>query len=207
MLNTEFNKIYLINLGRSVERLKEVSKECARVGVKFERVSAIDGWKENLTVSKKGPEGWTSGARGLLQTTIKIIEDAIEKDYKSIMILEDDVKFMTNADLVFNFCMKSIEKLDPEWNFIHLNYKDIVPSKWVAPGTKRLNGSWCCQAYGIQSNIYKIYLERLKQELKPIDQITAELHKEKQKSYGPSAPIVYHRTGQFSDLRDEIVGY
>jgi hypothetical protein len=91
--------------------------------------------------------------------------------------------------------------------FIFEDDVNVFQSVWINTGVKQLNGAYLCQAYGINSHMFKPYLEELKKEDGPIDHVTKGFHTSRRNSYGPTAQIVSHDQGSFSYLRDQIVNY
>lgn len=111
-LNDHFSKIFCINLDKRTERYEECLKEFKKINIEVERISAIDGkpiFKEGLHKN--------AGAYGLMLTNIKIFENAIQNNYKNILILEDDVKFNDNFNEIFN---EKIKSLPDNWDLLYL---------------------------------------------------------------------------------------
>ena len=116
-LNDFFDHIYLINLDRRTDRYADCLTEFEKLGITVERVSAIDGspiFKHGLNVN--------AGNYGLLLTQKKILQDAIDNNYKNFLMLEDDVIFIDGTtDYFFN----KIEALPEDWDFLYLGGNNI----------------------------------------------------------------------------------
>ena len=205
MLNEFFDKAYLINLPQSTDRLKRAIINCERVGIEFELIEAIDGTNEEVIINGKQHEGWNKNAAALSLTTLKIIKDAKEKGYKNIFIMEDDIDFIKSK---FNLILtRALSALPEDWDFFHLNVKNETKPLWVSNCLIKLGGAWCCQAYGVNSSMYDIYISELDKCIMPIDEITKNLHKSRGKSYATLPSIVVHHRGNFSTLREKNVEY
>lgn len=205
MLNEFFDKVYLINLPQSKDRLERAIVNCKRVGIEFELISAIDGKSEEVVINGKEHDGWNRNAAALSLTTLKIIKNAKEKGYKNIFIMEDDVDFIQNR---FNLILtRALSGLPEDWDFIHLNVTNETEPLWISNGLIKLGGAWCCQAYGINSSMYDIYISELDKCMMPIDEITRDLHKSRGKSYATLPSIVVHHEGNYSTLREKNVEY
>lgn len=205
MLNEFFDKVYLINLPQSTDRLERAIINCERVGVEFELVSAIDGTNEEVIINGKQHEGWNKNAAALSLTTLNIIKNAKEKGYKNIFIMEDDVDFIQNR---FNLILtRALSGLPEDWDFFHLNVTNETEPLWVSNCLIKLGGAWCCQAYGINSSMYDIYISELDKHMMPIDEITRDLHKSRGNSYATIPSIVVHHEGNYSTLRERNVEY
>lgn len=207
--NEYFDKVYVINLKDSTERLEGFKKEADRVNLVFERVEAIHGSNPDVEFNGEENEGWNRNAAALAKTTLGIVKDAKEKGYKRILIFEDD-SFMVpmNFNSIFRRAVRHLpSKEEGGWDFFHLNTYDEYPSRWVAPCLIKLAGAWCCQAYGIDEQVYDEYIRRLEKFDMPIDNMTLLIHKEREMSYATRPSIVTHRIGRYSTLRDNIVQY
>jgi len=206
-LNDFFDKVYVINLDADTERLATATSELGRVEVAFERIAAMSG--EDVPEENKIPEeeqihGWNDNAVALTLKTIEILEDAKANGYEKIFIFEDDVRCTTNFQGLFGAL---VDNLPEEWDFIHLNANNIEKPEHIAPCVVKLKRAICCQAYGIHQDVYDVYLEKLRGMTKPIDEHTADIHGEREKSYGCSVNAVYHVGYQYSSLRNQIVNY
>lgn len=207
--NAFFDKVYVINLARDKVRLANFKSEAERVGIKASRVAAISGKDKRVVFNGTPSDGWNRNAAALALTTLNLIKNAKEKGYKRIFIFEDDA-YMAHCGFQTIF-RKATSVLPPErkggWDFLHLNSLDKKPSEWYGSGLNKLGGAWCCQAYAINEQVYDAYIEKLEKFDKPIDQMTMELHEERDKSFSTLPHIVYHKTFMPSSLRGRIVDY
>ena len=104
MINTIFDKTYLINLDRRTDRLAGITQLTEQFDFEFTRVSAVDG--ETLVEGENGVPVFTDDQKTYLRfnknsyalnlTVINILKEAIKKKYKSILICEDDLRFKEN---------------------------------------------------------------------------------------------------------------
>lgn len=208
-LNEFFDKVYVINLAKDKVRLANFKLEAVRTGVVATRVAAISGKDKRVIFNGTEHEGWNKNAAALAFTTLKLIKNAKEKGYKRIFIFEDD-SYMTHCNFqsIFRKAQKSLfKRTKGNWDFLHFNSFDEHPSEWVGACLKKLGGAWCCQAYGINEDVYDAYIEKLEKFDKPIDQMTMELHRDRSKSYVTHPHIVYHMTNRPSSLREKVVQY
>lgn len=201
MTNTLFDHVYMINLDDQVERYESAKAECEKHNIVFERISAIKG-SDSLPFNGVPSEGWNTNAAGLCMTTINIIEDAKAKGYKKILILEDDVRFLSNYDMLIS----NLKGAPEDWEFLNLASNHKIMPTYYAQGLYTLSGAICCQAYGVSDKMYDVYLAELRKYAKPIDEVAAELHK-RGKSYCSIVNLVYHEKNKYSTLREKIVNY
>jgi len=203
MFQEYFDKVWVINLAKSKDRLEEFSKQAESIGLEYERFPAYDGHKNKLKIKSNNKyPGWNQGAAGLVRTTIKIIQDAKKNGYKNVMIFEDDAVFHGKTSETVSQLMSKVK----EWELIHFCTKHIRPPKWVGRNTARIKSAWRCQAYAINESIYDEMLRLLNKMDKPLDVITAYDIHPKGNSYCPIVNAVDHPMN-YSTIRQKEVDY
>lgn len=127
----------------------------------------------------------TPGAFGHLHSFIKIINDAIQKKYKKILILEPDIYFDKNFDhIVEKYLVKDYKLLylgasQHDWKFIDNNYGTLMKQGYYHP-----NNTCGTFAIAIDSSIFKECLDIFKEKKNPTDVSLYELQlKYKNQSY------------------------
>lgn len=111
------DKVFIINLERRTDRKQQTSKELERVGIKNyeffpaiepKNLTVIEKWNPNFL--KKRPK-WLEnksieyynkyrlGALGCLMSHAAVIDIALKRNYKRILILEDDIFFKTEKKI------------------------------------------------------------------------------------------------------------
>ena len=127
-MNNYVDNIYLINMDRDIDRLKKVTKECDKVNVKFEKFSGIKvlDLSKNI-IDKYIPEETqkygTDGMIGCGLSHLFIWQDAIQKNYKNILVLEDDVQFTDDFN---KYLINVMEELPKDYDILYLGYKDSI---------------------------------------------------------------------------------
>ena len=112
----------------------------------------------------------TPGAFGHIHSFIKILTDAIEKNYKKILILEPDIYFDKNFDhIVEKYLIKEYKLLylgasQHLWKPIDDNYSHLFKQGYYYAHNT-------CGTYGLglDHTIFKEYLEKLKELKDPSD--------------------------------------
>lgn len=162
LVNINWDKIFIINLERRIDRKLNMIKMFQLANIKeYEFIDGVDGTKQpiidkfnNLKSSGK-TKIITSGHFACLLSHIKAIEEAKTRGYKSIMILEDDV-FLSND---FIYCINNIKI--PPYDMVYLggiiNKKKLFFSHWVS-NTKNILGAY---GYILTSNLYDYVLKEL----------------------------------------------
>jgi GR25 family glycosyltransferase involved in LPS biosynthesis len=127
-MNNYVDNVYLINMDKDIDRLKKITKECNKVNIKFEKFSGIkvtDLSQKILDkyipkeIQKYGPDGMI----GCGLSHLFIWEDAVNKNYKNILVLEDDVYFTDD----FNEYLQNVmEEVPDDYDILYLGYKDSI---------------------------------------------------------------------------------
>ena len=120
LINTYFDRIFIINLKRRPDRKEQMIKKLASVGIdNYEFIEAIDGTQEPCISAYRirSRMGFFEppGAFGVLYSAMKVLVWSKMKKYKRIMILEDDAIFHRNFVSIFNNKVNSI----PEWVLLY----------------------------------------------------------------------------------------
>ncbi len=111
-LNDFFEKIYCINLDTRLDKWNECEKEFNKLNIQVERFPAINGnpiFKQGMNL--------TAGAYGLMLTHQEIMIEVALKNYKNVLILEDDVTFIDNF---YNYFFEKIKSLPEDWDLLYL---------------------------------------------------------------------------------------
>ena len=111
-LNDFFDKIYCINLDSRTDKWTECEIEFNKLNINVERFSAVNG-APLFTVGSN----LTAGAFGLMLTHQEIIREVINKNYKNVLILEDDVTFI---DYFYKYFFYEIKLLPEDWDLLYL---------------------------------------------------------------------------------------
>ena len=214
MIDKLVDKVFLINTKNATDRMESMSKHLGELDIKFNRVEAVPtdlledvDKSEHENIDPRFTEGWNINAKSLLETTRGIIKESIDNDYDKILILEDDAFFQNyekGVDMLSGFLEKCTY-----WDFIHLNYLNTSYFGFTQYNgiLKLTQGCFCCQAYLINKNVMKAYLEELDKCDKPIDHTTRKLHKTRKRSFVVNQKMVTHTPGNYSTIRERIVEY
>ena len=129
--------IYLVNLKRREDKLKNAFSQFELVGLEgVTVVEAIDGYALQL---KSPIRQLSPGMLGCYQTHEKIIKQALEQGFTSIVVFEDDIQFIPAANEMMEVAFSTIPE---DWNFVYLganeyggllDFKKRVSENWVVP--------------------------------------------------------------------------
>src|SRR5687768_12535151 len=94
-----FDEIYVINLAKRTDRLLAIAEVMEEYDIPFKRIQAI--------------ENEVNGAEGLRDTMAFIFENALAKNYKNILVFEDDAMPVVGKNVV-DETMNAVVKQLPE---------------------------------------------------------------------------------------------
>ncbi|CAL1530548.1 unnamed protein product [Lymnaea stagnalis] len=133
-----FDEIYMINLKRRPARRSRMMKAFDYLGIDAKIVDAVDGKELNDTFLEKSGikmlpgfadpyhgRAMTMGEIGCFLSHYKIWEEVVEKNYKKILIFEDDVRFEPYfRKKLFNL-MYELEHTFDVWDLVYLGRKRL----------------------------------------------------------------------------------
>ena len=134
------DKIYCINLDSRKERWEQAVQEFTRVGI-------IDSVTRVSAVVADDPR------EGCLRSHFNCINEAIDKGYENILILEDDVGFLPYDWSILKEAAEFL-KGDTRWDLFYLGGDVMYPAKFVHKHVFK-SRFFCTHAYVVNRRAYK----------------------------------------------------
>jgi hypothetical protein len=204
ILNTFFDKIYIINLDRRPERWLLAKQELSRWSIEACRMSAVDG-----NTLKDDGYRLALGAVGLIKTNINILNDAKEKGYSRILILEDDVVFSPEINKIDQY----LDAVPADYDMLYFSGNHnghvvgVMPPEAINDKVVRVHETYSTHCVAIQAGMYDAIIDAIKPCQKPLDVYYAELQKKHRVFCLKGAtPVATQRVG-FSDILSEQADY
>lgn len=195
MLNSQFDKIYCINLPHRTDRRLKCDIEFASLGIHVDYFPATDG-----RTLQNNNKYLNSGEVGAAHSHIRVIEDAKENKYSKILVLEDDVNF----DVHFNKTWEMFTaELPHDWDMVYGGVNHEHPPTPISEHVARCNFAFTLHFVGIRDTVYDDILKYQYQY--PIDVHYATLHK-KYNAYVCIPHVVFQHKG-YSDIQRRVVDY
>lgn len=181
ILSKYFDHIYVINLDKDIQRLKRIEQIFEKLGIQFERFSAIYGKNKVNDYKKLFKKPWNSWEKkmnraakikrptvyGCLLSHREIVKNAIKKGYKRILIFEDDI--IANKSIK-KLLIKNRRLLRNKWKLIYLGSTqhdwtniEFLKNYYYANETDG------CFAYGMDKSIYRKFLKLTEKPKYPVD--------------------------------------
>ncbi len=208
-INQYFDKVYVLNLEKRIDRKMEMFQKLGRLNIKAEFVRAVNGYDfqnqleyetylrqplgtggtlRELILNRKLIEN--SGAWGCLKSYLFILEDAQKNGYNRILCLEDDAIFYKNFESRFK---DAIQKIPNNWKLLYLGASQRL---WEIPrGLSYLDKSklsidpnepfyypkitFGTFAFGIHHSVFDMMLQEIRKMIYPIDNRPVQIVAEK----------------------------
>ena len=190
-INDYFDRVFVINLERDTDRLKTINNKLKSLNINYERLPGVDG--ENPAIQRifktlRGSRIGSANAYGKLLSHIKVIEICRKRGYDNVLILEDDINFISN----FNINLNKLYSLPTKWDIIYLGYSDKLNKDYqILKGfysiAQNNSGTF---AYGINKSCFNIILSLWKKKDYSVDH-ALKILQEKNNSYVLADPIIY----------------
>jgi len=203
-LNTFFDHIFCVNLDRRPDKWALCLEEFAKWGIEAERFPAIEGSLYWLPRHRVPP-----GSIGNCMSKIDIIKLAIERKYRSVLILEDDVEFAEDFQHKFTDWSREVPS---NWDMFWIggnhnlwkpgDYRGVV---MVSEHIMRLNNTYSSHAFALRDTVYDMVLKAL-EPLEPQDDIILADIQKKTNAYGFRPNLAFQRPG-ISDVHNIHTDY
>lgn len=165
-LNNYFQKIYCVNLDRRPDRWEECLEQFYIHNLEVSRFSAVDA-KNIPEIVKRVDKipGLVYGAVGCGRSHRLIIESAKNDNLDNILILEDDVQFHDDLNIMFS---EFIQEVPDDWDILFLGGNHSLNNIWQRePVTKisehvyKLVFCYATHAYAVRKKAYDKIIECL----------------------------------------------
>ncbi|XP_050448494.1 glycosyltransferase 25 family member [Cataglyphis hispanica] len=143
--------IYMINLLRRPERRSRMHRLFDELGIRAEIIDAVDGRILNESSLQKWgvmpmpgysdpyyKRPMTMGEIGCFLSHYSIWQKVLEHGYKSVMVLEDDVRFEPFFRQKVNYVLAELSYLGIEWDLVYIGRKRLETSESPVEGSKVL---------------------------------------------------------------------
>lgn len=148
--------IYVINLEKSINRRKNVEEQFKKYNIKnytfFKAICPSENiLKKYKNFSIKNEENVRRGELGCLLSHVNVMKDALNKNYKNIIIFEDDI-IILDKDFIQK-TINSINLLKKDFDVLFLGANHRKPAKRkVADGIYECTRSNCTFGYCINKD-------------------------------------------------------
>lgn len=199
-----FDKVYCVNLDKRPDRLENFKNQVEKYDLgEFTRVSAVDG--SNINLNEYGND-LKPGELGLVLTNLKIIKEAKDNNYESILILEDDCSFTDEILNIENY----FSELPLDWDMLymggnHNTHMGIQGPIIVNEKVVKLHSTYSTHFIGIKKTLFDHIEVILSKYKEPLDVSYVKL----QKIFNIYSfyPAIAKQIVDFSDIQNSITDY
>lgn len=212
-INTLVDEVYYINLNRRHDRREYIDEHLLLNEIKAKRFEGIEPdeqyMKDYFELRKDLPEHDQNLAKARLGCTLshlEIIKEAKEQNYDSVLILEDDCKFVKNPHIALDKAFNDLKHL-PECGMLYLGSNNLGGITQLTPNIGKLNGSYTTHAYIVFKNMYDTILDFDFTTYKVIDEYYMNLCRDTRFNVYTVTPIAATQKVSYSDIEGKDVNY
>jgi hypothetical protein len=212
MLNNYVDRIFLINLKHRKDRLQIFNESAKKFGFEYELFEAFNG-KEKISEnfeydgikigSPYGTPNYFKGQVGCLISHLNLIKLCKERNYKRVMIFEDDCGFHDEFEYRFT---NLFNKIKDDWQMIYLS--GSVP-EFIEnyDGYSRISKILTTHSYLVKSEIYDIIINNFLQNLfdHEVDVCYSKLHSSINAHV--AMPFLTYQCAGYSDIAESHRDY
>tara|TARA_Y100000389_G_scaffold162978_1_gene166038 strand:+ start:4246 stop:4902 length:657 start_codon:yes stop_codon:yes gene_type:complete len=213
----KIDKIFIINLEYRTDRKEEIIKELKKHNIyNYEFFKAIrpgiqdiiewnNNYCDHVKKSFQDPNKflyYQIGCLGCLKSHVEICKLALERNYKNILILEDDTEFLHNLDTLDKFS----SQINDNYDMLYLCGSHNGPREKITENIVKTKKTHTTGSYLITENAMKYLFENIKSYSKEIDVFYAEEIQSRFNCYCTLPHISKQRDG-YSDIQQGNVCY
>lgn len=198
-----FDAIFYINLDSRIDRKKMVLEETNKLGVAAQRVKGIvfDGqYDADLSLDQRKR---ANGIMGCMLSHLSILYWAL-KHNASVLIFEDDVKFINNYHEIVP---KALAQLPKDWDMLYLGGNICNTITQVSENLGKLSHSQSTHAYAVNKKFTETLIDYIDtSQVVPLDLTYAYKVIPNHNCY-ITIPMVAVQQASFSDIENSNVEY
>jgi len=155
-----FDRTAIINLPERADRRAETREEFKRVGWQIESQKADFFPATRPEIAAGFP---SAGVRGCLLSHMNAINTAKNDNLSNILIMEDDIAFITNINKIAEEALQELDQTD--WGFLYLGHEHISDLRTDKRLEKITEPLLLKHFYAVNGNIFERFLQFLEKVL------------------------------------------
>ena len=213
-INTYFDKIFIINMKKRKDRWDSITKQLKEYNItNYERVEAIiprrnqipkNHYNQLLHPKRRQTDKYIIGSMGCKKSHHSIIITAKKRNYKKILILEDDAQIKKDFNKIFENSVKIINEKKYDWKLLYLggSYLNIERLEDRLAKTVKTKTT---HAYAIHHSVFNTIISNCLTSGTEIDSYYTRL--QKQVDCFCIIPSIIGQISSFSDILQRDVNY
>lgn len=142
------------------------------------------------------------GCLGCLRSHVEICKLSLERGYKRVLILEDDIEFKNDYKNV----EKSMKDIKNDFDILYLSGSHLGTIENISENTIQVNGTHTTGSYIIDEKIMRYIISNIEGYEKEIDVFYSEKVQPKMRCYC-CIPHITRQIVNYSDIQQNIVNY
>lgn len=207
---------FVINLDQRVDRLNHTIDQLENIGLdynhQFERFSAIHVGRappcfrnESVDKDPNDLERYRSRAYSTMKSHVEVIRLAMQRNYQTVLILEDDNIFESTVN--WTIVNKLIDHIrGQQWQMIFFTLNTPDQSTGIQVGLQRVTRGFMANAYLVHSSLYAIILDQAERSGLEIDVFYSQSILPLYNCYRTVPRLAYQKR-DFSDTLNRLVDY
>lgn len=198
-----FDETFCINLNHRPDRLELFNNEVLKYDLgKYTRFEGVLG----SSIRNEINSNLLDGEIGIIKSNIEVLNYSKSKNYKSILIIEDDCYFTDEVNNLVN----KFDLIPNDWDMLyfggnHNTHMRVEPPLNINEHIVKLHNTYSAHMIAIKSKLFDIIIPLLLKYDKQIDVIYSELQK-KYNVYSFYPGVAKQRSG-YSDIQNKDVDY
>jgi len=136
-----FDGILYINLERRKDRKKNMEKELKKLALNPDKIFRIEGYYDEL-----------NGSRGCVYSHIQALDFALAKEWKTVLILEDDCIFIKDQTAINSYINNFFSHFKSAWDVFFLGTKINTFEETDCTGYVQIHNSLRAHAYAVNGS-------------------------------------------------------
>jgi GR25 family glycosyltransferase involved in LPS biosynthesis len=200
-----YNHIFVINLEERKDRLESVTKELG--DLQWERYNAVRPDFNEIPHWFRPEEtpGYRRGAYGCMMSHYNIIKIAKERNYKRVLILEDDTGLKNSMDILY----KAVEQLNSKnlkWGLLYLSGTHRERCVKIDENVVKIVKSYTTNSYIVDSSVYDMILQDIPGWSFEIDVYYGTVIQKRFDCYCTKPHVTYQKPSK-SDILNRHISY
>ena len=212
----EIDKIFIINLKYRTDRKEQIIEEMQKQNIiNYEFVDAIrptiedvKDWNPQFCYHVKNgihPSRFSNyqiGCLGCLKSHLEVCRIALERNYKNILILEDDTELIQDFNKIYEYS----SQIENNYDMLYLAGSHLGIKHQVAPNIIKIFGTHTTGSYLITEKVMKYFVNNIKAYSREVDVFYATHIQDKFNCYC-TVPHITKQRSSYSDIQHANVSY
>lgn len=212
-VNTLVDGVFYINLNKRHDRREQIDIELLDNNISAERLEGLETTDEqlqeylNLHPEFNEHDKSLSRSRiGCAKSHLTVIQHAKDRSYDSVLILEDDCKFIENPHEILDRSFADMNR-HPNCDILFLGANILADIQPLSPNLGKMNGAYCAHAYIVFKRAYDYILSFEFDKYRAIDELYMNMSRDQRFNVYTVLPVVAIQRPSFSNIEDKDVDY